>query len=165
MWSISTYNQGTFEISDKIWLSASIMLRFITHEAICMNWETFQMTWVHKDMPCAKRSLAVVIWEVFFKKKKIWTRFSVCGSQVNTKLLSLSLCQSNNLPELMSLPWEGHSSLGASSTEKREFEHGTSPGTLEFIYKSNSGHFLLKNKGHELKGRLALTEENLKVID
>lgn len=37
IWSISTYNQGTFEIPDKIHLSPCIMLSFILHGIISMN--------------------------------------------------------------------------------------------------------------------------------
>lgn len=87
MWSISTYNQGTFEIHDKIHLSPSIMSSFILHETICKNTETFLMTWtlkkVGKDESCAKEEFVSnhLTGFFFFYLKDDWDQiFSVWQS-------------------------------------------------------------------------------------
>ena len=67
------------------------------------TWTCRCFWWLEHSPRCAKTSLPIIIWQVFFFYlfiflKTIGTEFSVCGSQVNTELLSLSLCQSNIQP-------------------------------------------------------------------
>lgn len=97
MWSISTYNQGTVEIPDTILLSPSIMSSFILQEIIYMSMQMFLMTWTLTSL-CKDDFAYNHLTGFFFFFKTIGTEFSVCGSQVNTELLSLSLCQSNIQP-------------------------------------------------------------------
>lgn len=65
------------------------------------TWACRCFWWLEHSPRCAKTTLPIIIWQVFFFfffKKTIGTEFSVCGSQVNTELLSLSFCQSNIQP-------------------------------------------------------------------
>lgn len=70
-------------------------------KTICMNM-LLPMSWPLRrgdgasSTGWAKKSFLVIVWQVL--KRTIGTKFSVCGSRVNTELLSLSLCQSNIQP-------------------------------------------------------------------
>lgn len=80
IWSISTYNQSTFEIPDKIHLSPCIMLRFILHEIISNR--ACRCLWCFKHLKRGKGKFNSLCKEEFignrltgFKKRRLGPNF------------------------------------------------------------------------------------------